>query len=315
MGEEVILRGRVERKKELRPSDVDDSKRRNFLNMAAHFFTKEIPYARVEGRVGEKTFETVCDGEGYFSYCLNLGETSLAEPEVEFTAHVLLSEDSEEATTVSTKGTLSICPDSAQRIIISDIDDTVMESGAAKLWQLLRNTLLENVHTRRVFPGVSRFYRDLQGGACGGEANPIFYVTSSPWNLRDFILKVFELRGTPSGPLFMTDWGIDETKVLKAGHSDHKLEAIRHLLDFHQPLPAVLIGDSGEKDPEIYSQVVADYPGRISAIFIRHVSDSAREKEVTRLGEVCQASEVPFHLVSDTDQAEALSRSLGLVAR
>ena len=300
-------------KRELRHSDIDDSKRRNFLNMAANFFTKEIPGATVEGVVDGTAFSAVCDEEGYFKHELTQSEPFSPEPDLKYTAYV--SDGSEELTplTEATQGLLTICPKEAERIIISDIDDTVMETGAAKIWQLLRNTLLENVHTRKIFPGVSAFYGKLQAGAGGQSNNPIFYVTSSPWNLRDFILKVFELRETPRGPLFMTDWGLDETKFLKAGHSSHKLEAIRHLLDFHAPLPAVLIGDSGEKDPEIYAQVVKEYPERIQAVFIRDVSEQERDLELTKMiGEMVKQN-IPFYLVETTDEAELRAKELGLV--
>jgi len=311
--DKAILRGRVEMKRVLRESDIDDSKRRNFMNMAANFFTKEIPGAHVEGMADGNSFSAICDDEGYFFHELTVARPFSPSPELSFTAYV--SDGTPEPTplTETTHGQLSICPDTAQRIIISDVDDTVMETGAAKLWQLLRNTLLENVHTRKIFPGVSAFYRKLQEGEDGRSQNPIFYVTSSPWNLRDFILKVFELRNTPRGPLFMTDWGLDEGKFLKAGHSDHKLGAIRHLLDFHGDMKAILIGDSGEKDPEIYARVVKEYPDRIEAVFIRDVSDDTRDQEIAKIIKATAEESIPFHPVADTDEAESLARGLRLI--
>ena len=313
-GKKAILRGRVEIKRELRHSDADDSKRRNFLNMAANFFTKEIPGATVEGTADGEAFSAVCDEEGYFKHELSKRDPFAPDPELTFTAYV--SDGSEKLTplTATTQGMLSICPEGAERILISDIDDTVMETGAAKLWQLLRNTLLENVHTRKLFPGVSDFYRRLQQGPTGDSNNPVFYVTSSPWNLRDFILKVFELRAIPRGPLFMTDWGLDESKFLKAGHSTHKLEAIRHLLDFHAPLPAILVGDSGEKDPEIYAQVVREYPDRIEAVFIRDVSEKDRDRELAKMMAPMVKENIPFYLVATTDEAEERAKQLGLIS-
>jgi phosphatidate phosphatase APP1 len=313
-GQKAILRGRVETKRELRESDIDDSSRRNFLNMAANFFTKEIPHAKVMGEADGKKFETTCDDEGYFWFQLEKDGGFSQKPLLEYSATVTAPDDNKQSEMVTTHGQLTICPKTARRIIVSDIDDTVMETGAAKLWQLLRNTLLENVHTRKIFPGVSDFYRKLQAGASGLEENPIFYVTSSPWNLRDFILKVFEIRGTPAGPLFMTDWGLDESKILKEGHSEHKLDAIRHLLDFHKPLPAILVGDSGEKDPEIYANLVEEYGPRIDLVLIRDVSEGTRDAEVKKLAKVCREDGVAFHLVPDTAAAEKIARELQLVS-
>ncbi|MFC7338016.1 App1 family protein [Haloferula chungangensis] len=311
-GSKLVIRGRVERKRELRASDVNDSRRRNFLNMASNFFTKEIPHATVHGEILGERFQVVCDEEGYFVHHLEHHSLPQASS-IEFTARVERADDPSHESAKSS-GIVTLCPATAKRIIISDVDDTVIETGAAKLWQLLKNTLLENVHTRRIFPGVSKFYTRLQAGPTGHERNPIFYVTSSPWNLRDFILKIFEIRNTPRGPLFMTDWGIDRHKLLKAGHHDHKLGAIRHLLSFHEPLPAILIGDSGEKDPEIYTQIVEEHPERIAAIFIRNVSQSLRDEEIRLLAQACHGHGVKLHLVADTKAAVAEAKASGFIA-
>jgi hypothetical protein len=44
------------------------------------------------------------------------------------------------------------------------------------------------------------------------------------------------------------------------------------MLGLYRDLPFLLIGDSGQRDPELYAQVVHEYPGRVLAIYIRHVS-------------------------------------------
>ena len=307
----VIVRGRVEMKREPRPSDIDDSRRRNFLTMAANFFTREIPHARIYGEMAGQTFEATADDEGYFLHRLELANEP-ADYEFDFSATVSRSEEPG-TEKPRTSGMVLMVRPSARRVIISDVDDTVIETGAAKLWQLLKTTLLENEHTRRVFEGVSTFYTDLQRGGSGNEGNPIYYVTSSPWNLRDFLIRIFELRSTPRGPLFMTDWGIDRAKFFKPGHHQHKLQVIRHLLEFHDPLPAVLIGDSGEQDPEIYSAIVREHPGRVAAIFIRDVTGSLRATEIARLAEACVEQGVPLHLVEDTHTAVREARAAGLV--
>jgi phosphatidate phosphatase APP1 len=48
------------------------------------------------------------------------------------------------------------------------------------------------------------------------------------------------------------------------------------------PLPFILIGDSGQRDPEIYREVVAEYPARILAIYIRSVSPDPLRRETVR---------------------------------
>jgi len=309
-GKEVVVRGRVVQGKKLRESLSADSWRQNFFVMASQFFTAELPYAQVAGEVCGTKFAATCDEEGYFTQKVTLE----CLPDVDtlwVPYHV--SPLKEGGVLGQFEGRIQMLPNTAQRMIISDIDDTVIETGAAKLWQMLKTTLFENVHSRRVFPGVSEFYLKLHLGLSGADQNPLFYVSSSPWNLRAFIMSVFEKRGIPMGPAFMTDWGIDETKILKHSHGKHKLNAIKSLLDFYPEQSVILIGDSGEKDPEIYTEVVQQFDGRIEAIYIRDVSGDIRDAEVHELAKTCVKHHVPLLLTETTDEAAADAERLGFI--
>ena len=66
--------------------------------------------------------------------------------------------------------------------VISDIDDTVLQSKATSYLQAARLLFLENARTRLPFAGVAAFYQAMQKGL-GNQFNPIFYVSSSPWNV------------------------------------------------------------------------------------------------------------------------------------
>ena len=66
--------------------------------------------------------------------------------------------------------------------MISDLDDTVIQTNVLSILQTARNTFLHNAYTRLAFPGVAAFYQALQHGT-GSCANPIFYVSNMPWNL------------------------------------------------------------------------------------------------------------------------------------
>lgn len=305
--EVTTLRGRVLRAPYAWESAEGDSSWKNFRGMAGNWFTDEVPFAKVTVHYQGATAQCKCDDEGYFVVTLPTPEG--LDPTHLWTAYTAEVEHGVKAT----EGRVQLLPETAQRIIVSDIDDTVIETGAAQLWQMVKTTLLENVHTRKIFPGVSKFYNALQGGPTGSEQNPFFYVTSSPWNLRAFIMNVFEARGTPHGPAFMTDWGLSENKLLKAGHGEHKLAAIKEVLSTYPGLPVILIGDSGEKDPEIYTEIVTGHPGRIEAIFIRDVSDSARDRGVNELAQRCEQHGVGLHLIADTAEAVALARTQGLI--
>src|SRR3546814_6066391 len=70
--------------------------------------------------------------------------------------------------------------------------------------------------------------------------------------------------------LRISDWSSDVCSSDLA--KDHKLALIRNMLELYDQFPFVLIGDSGQRDPEIYAQVVREHPGRVAAIYIRDVT-------------------------------------------
>ncbi|MGC1479383.1 MAG: phosphatase domain-containing protein [Chthoniobacterales bacterium] len=307
----VVVRGRVLRE----PSDspeptISDSRWRNFRRMAGLWFTCEIPHAHLRATISGEAFEIECDDEGYFR-----SEVNLTSPPPEgwssFATEVLAADAMPDGTH---EGEFLIPPRDAEFGVISDIDDTIFETGATKLSLMLKTTLLGNEHTRVIFEGASNFYAALARGPSGDGRNPFFYVTSSPWNLHSFITRLLELRSFPRGNLFMTDWGIDQAKFLKLSHTEHKLAVLRELLTAFPDLPFVLIGDSGQHDPEIYAQAVKEFPGRIRAVYIRDVSTAARDEAVRAIHEATEADhEVDLLLCADTSDAAAHALANGLI--
>ena len=182
--------------------------------------------------------------------------------------------------------------------VISDLDDTVLQSEVTTFVRAARLVLLENAHTRLPFPGVAAFYRALHQGVPGAPANPIFYVSSSPWNLYDVIVEFLDAREIPAGPMLLRDW--DLTSAL-AGNVGHKSLLIREILDAYPWMKFILVGDSGQEDPEIYAKIVAEYPGRILAIYIRDVSRSVgRSESIALLAEQVAVAKSTLILAPDT---------------
>jgi len=122
------------------------------------------------------------------------------------------------------------------------------------------------------------------------------------------------LHDIPAGPFFLQDYGFGPHKVLKLSNKAHKLPIIRGLLDFYPDLPFVLIGDSSQQDPEIYAQIIEEYPGRILAVYIRDVRGDARDAEVEALAAAAAADGVDLLLVPDSATAARHAAGLGLIA-
>ena len=160
--------------------------------------------------------------------------------------------------------------------------------------------LLENARTRLPFPGVAAFYRALERGTLPAEQrdNPIFYVSSSPWNLYDVIAGFLEAQEIPVGPMLLRDWDIGPSFLR---NREYKLAQIREILRTYPALPFMLVGDSGQEDPEIYSALVSEFPDRILAIYIRNVSAHPERSEAIRvLAEQVSAAGSSLVLADDT---------------
>ncbi len=296
----LYLKGRVLEEKGVVTAGIADGPWRNLRAMHRRFASAEIPWARVRVRYGDCERELRADGEGFFQARLEPSAPPPAdrawhEVEVELIAPKAPGQGASRAT-----GHVLVPPPGAEFGVISDIDDTIIHTGATSLLTMARIVLFGNVHTRLPFQGVAAFYRALQAGPDGAGHNPIFYVSTSPWNLYDLLTDFLDIQAIPVGPLFLRDWDTGMDLLRGGGSRRHKLRFIRHILNTHPALPFVLIGDSGQEDPEIYSRIVREYPGRIRAIYIRDVTLEDRATAIRALAEEVRVLEAPLLLVSDT---------------
>ncbi len=304
---ELFLKGRVLETLGLPPPSADDSWRRNLRNMARRFLSSEVPHAHIRAHHDGQEIEAKADKEGYFDLRFGLtqpleGDASWRQVQVELIWPRIGSES-------RARGRVLV-PTRARFGVISDLDDTVLQSSVTDFLKMARVVLLGNAHTRLPFEGVAAFYRALQRGASGGEFNPIFYVSSSPWNLYDLLEDFMDLHGVPAGPLFLRDWSPTNLR----GGAEHKLRVLRTLLATYPDLPFVLIGDSGERDPEIYQKVVREHPGRISAVYIRDVTTTERDAVVHGISRELRDLGVEMLLTPDTVGAANHAAKRGLIS-
>ncbi len=314
-GKEAFLKGRVQKLKHLSPPGKQDTKWRNFCMMLRRYFTDERPGAEVRARLAGEELTLITDHEGYFDAHFHL--KSPLNPR--FRWHTvdlkLISPLGRHQKAVRAEAAVQLPAADAAFGIISDIDDTVIHTGATNFIRMVGVVMFGNARTRLAFKGVAAFYKALKAGASGKGENSFFYVTSSPWNIYDVICEVFRVHGIPAGPLFMKDYGFDETKFIKSSHGSHKLSAIREILTLYPDLPFILVGDSGQKDPEIYRQIVHEQPKRIGAIYIRNVTkDPSRAEAVRALGREIAHTGIEMILSEDTLEAARHAAKSGLIS-
>lgn len=311
-GDNLFLSGRVFAGDPIPTANEHDASVRNLWHTLRRLGSDEVPLARVRAAIDGMSQVVLANEEGLFEVVLPVS-TSTPSAEVWREIDIELVDPVPASGPVTSKGFCIVPPEEARFGIISDIDDTVVKTEVANLIRMMRLVLLTNAHTRLPFAGVAAFYRALHAGPAGPSTNPIFYVSSSPWNFYDLLMEVFYVHDIPPGPLFLKDYGLARDLLLSRGHAAHKLDAISHIFDSHPRLSFVLLGDSGQKDPEIYREIVARYPGRILAIYIRDVSPDARDAEVTRIAKEVAASGVDLVLVHDTVTAAEHAADRGLI--
>jgi phosphatidate phosphatase APP1 len=313
--QELMLRGRILEDRGLPAARAEDSVLRNLIAAYRRFETDEVPGARVVVRARGREERAITDDEGYFQVRIAGGEPGAA-PEGWEAGEVIVADQPERGIVGARGAALFRVPGATARLgVISDVDDTVLRTGATSLLDVARHTLLHNARTRLPFAGVAALYRALEAGLGGAEQNPVFYVSSSPWNLYDLLLEFADLQDLPAGPFFLQDMGLDATTVGAASHLGHKLARIEEILALHAHLPFVLMGDSGQKDPEVYREVVRRHPGRVLAVYIRDVSVDTRDRIVVEVADRLRADGVDMVLVADSLEAAEHAADRGLIAR
>jgi phosphatidate phosphatase APP1 len=305
----IAVTGRVLQDEPVGTAQEHDSIWKNLGNTWKRFETDELPHARLRATFGAWSGETVADDEGYFRFELE----PAARPDVSTAWHPIELELVDPPLPVRATGAVLVPPPEAEYGVISDIDDTVVETGVTRRLAMARTVFLGNARTRLPFKGVAAFYDALHQGMTAGGTNPLFFVSSSPWNLYDLLIEFMELHAIPPGPLLLRDFGIDRRKLFEKPSPQHKLGCIRPILDSYPELKFVLIGDSGERDPEIYRQVVREYPGRILAIYIRRIEVLGRDEQVLAIAKEVREAGVPMLLVPDTEAAAVHAAELGLI--
>lgn len=297
--EKVYLRGRVLEDEGVQAAAEDATLWQNAVNMFLRFESDEIPGARVRVEFQGEQYEVVTDNEGFFELWMEPKERLPAGQLWHEVKLELLEPAGHEGVTAT--GQILVPPASAHFGVISDIDDTVIQTDVTQVIKMVRNVFLSNARTRLPFKGVAAFYQALQAGGPGNALNPLFYVSSSPWNLYDLLVEFFELNDVPQSALFLRDWGITADEILPTQNRAYKVAAIRRILDTYPTLPFILIGDTGQEDPEIYHEIVTLYPQRILAVYIRNVNrDMERPAAVRALAEQVVAAGSTLILADST---------------
>lgn len=166
-----------------------------------------------------------------------------------FTGHVLL---------IAPKG----------RSIISDVDDTVKITNVLDRRRMLEATFVKPFEA---VPGMSNLYQTW-----ASEGAQVHFISSTPWHFYAPLAAFLQEAGFPASTLALKKLRLTDTSIqsLFADPTKTKRPEIEALLKDYPLRTFVLVGDSGEKDPEIYADFLRRYPARIERVFIRNITNA-----------------------------------------
>jgi len=157
--------------------------------------------------------------------------------------------------------------------IISDIDDTVRDTNVLNRHEMLMNTF---VRPLKAVPGMASLYQN----AAAVPAVRIHYVSNAPYALYPLLQQFLQGAQFPEGSMHLRAVSIKNSlwhTVLRLEHANtHKTEVIESLLQDFPERSFVLIGDTGEQDPEIYGAIARAYPEKVRMILLRDVTGDTR---------------------------------------
>jgi len=280
--EEVFLTGRVYKQLVFSAKEPSAKILKELFAIGRRFTRWGVGGVKVRAEFNGSQQYARTDRDGYFRFRIKTEQAPAVDSPWQNMDLILPGYPHYEA---KAKGEVFVPPNDSRFVVVSDIDDTVMVTGVAQKIKVLWRLFFQQVQNRVAFPGVAAFYRALHRGDSGKEMNPIVYVSRGPWSIYELLDAFFDLHDIPIGPvLFLRDWGFTLQHPLPRQAKGHKLDLIREVLSIYKDLPIVLIGDSGQHDPEIYTRIVQQNPGRVLAVYIRNVSRGAeRVRSIDKL--------------------------------
>jgi phosphatidate phosphatase APP1 len=282
----------------------------NSMSLLRLFMVEPYPRAKLQMNWKDVLLEVQSDKDGFFKFEWQ----SPKEPEPGW--HPIKVElASSRHRGIYGEGKVLV-PFPTQYGFISDIDDTFLISYSRNLRKRLYVLFTKNARTRKPFEGVVRHYQLLANtDTTLDNPNPFFYVSSSEWNLYDYINEFNRSYGMPEGVYLLSQmkkW----YELLRSGQTKHngKFVRIARVLKEFPHKKFILLGDDTQKDAEIYARIAQGFKDRILCVYLRQVGKSRKPhaeffiKEMRTYGvEVCYFKK--------SEEAIAHSQRTGLIEK
>jgi phosphatidate phosphatase APP1 len=259
-----------------------------FRTRADAFLFQRVPGQRVRVAFGDRAVEAgISDRSGHFSTEIAVDDdlverlTASAPGDGGRLEYSGLPADDDDGIPVG-GGTVHLV-ENAGVSLISDIDDTVKVTNVANRRELLRNTFVREF---TAVSGMAEIYRRYQAAGTA-----FHYVSASPWQLSACLCGFLGAAGLPAGSMHLKLFRLKDSTPLGRFPSRKraKRRAIERIMDDFPDRRFLLVGDSGERDPEVYVDVARRRPDQVHGILIRRLDDghtpaATLDRRLARLG-------------------------------
>lgn len=261
----------------LRPDDLNDPKeianfeRRSRLFMIDHQRGKQISI-RVLGTRKEAMIQKLdpTEGNGLFHGWFTVQPNEVSPGIKELKTELI----TENPNLRSRSGKVKLLNERGM-IVISDIDDTIKISDVRNKEELLKNTFIRDFKTPT---GMPKYFKRLEDAGA-----QFIYVSASPWQLYSELQSFCYKAKYPAGIFVMKPFRMKDSEFfdLFKDPFDYKISSIEPILEDFPNSKFILVGDSGEKDPEAYVELAKRYPKQIERILIRVVYGKEQQRFAT----------------------------------
>ncbi len=269
----IILYGHAFKRSPMARKTYRKSTITNTFAVLRLFMVKPCPNAKVRLLWQQSAITAITVDDGFFKL-----EWDIPQP-VESGWHQVQVDMLNTADSVIASATGKfIVPYTTQYGCISDIDDTFLISHSSTILKRLYVLLTQNAYTRKPFEGVIDHYQYLASAATvPDKPNPFFFVSSSEWNLYDYIREFSERNKLPQGVYLLAQLKL-LSEMFKTGKTKHVGKYIRivRILHAYPTHKFILLGDDTQQDPFIYASVVKDFTEQIIAVYLRQVQEEGK---------------------------------------
>lgn len=308
--QELIVFGHVFTPSSVNDYEFEKKRFKNARSIIKMFRVKTIANAAVYLNHNGKKIHTRTLKDGYFKFCIPLEKTIDAGWK-NYTVGTTYDNE-----VIEEEGSY-IKPFEGNLGFISDIDDTFLVSHTDSFFKKLYILLWKNVNNRKVFEGVVPFYQALsnEGRDSKEEQNTFFYVSSSEWNLYNFIVKFTKIQQLPRAVMLLKDIKTSLMDFLATGRGshNHKFEKIKHILEFYPHLKYTLLGDDSQQDPYLYENICKIFPLTVKAVYIRQTGKTKKQKVEDTLANI-ESLSITVCYFKDSDEAIAHAKKTGLIS-